>query len=316
MSWSKPETQQIRRALREYAPQVADAPIAFLAEGWEFWAFTAGEYVLRFPKDESGLTWLLGTKDNFQTLRLEQALLPELSSRVSTRVPKVEFVGEHGPNGAPFAAHRILPGEVLITSGRRPSANFGKDIGRFINELHSFPVRRAIELGVPLLEGAALREQRAAHYEDVIRRLFPLVSCEARTQIEAVYEANLNNVANFEFEPCLVHQDLDCNTLIDAAGDLCGVIDFGDAVVSNPALDFWLPLFGFGRLGLEDQLGACLQAAGVDERRLQAMRPEVEFLDFRFPLLDILHGVDISDDTFVEEGIRALNASLPSNIRC
>ena len=52
MAWLKPETEEIRRALRRYAPYLAEEPVEFLSEGWEFWAFTAGDYVLRFPQPE------------------------------------------------------------------------------------------------------------------------------------------------------------------------------------------------------------------------------------------------------------------------
>jgi Ser/Thr protein kinase RdoA (MazF antagonist) len=210
----------------------------------------------------------------------------------------------------------MLPGEDILTTSRKPSPTFGRDAGRFIGELHAFPADRALALGVPLLEGPHLRTQRAQHYEDVIRRLFPLLSCEARTRVEQVYETYLNTVANFVFEPCLVHQDLDCNMLIDERGDLCGVIDFGDALVSSAALDFWLPLYGLKRLGIEAQVPACLAAAGIEGAALETMRPEVDFLDFRFPLLDMLQGLDTHDDALLEGGIQALNASLPRDIRC
>jgi hypothetical protein len=86
--------------------------------------------------------------------------------------------------------------------------------------------------------------------------------------------------------------------------------------VSNPALDLWLPLYGFRRLGVEEQLTGCLQAAGISDAQLDPMRPEVEFLDFRFPLLDMLHGLDINDGAFIEDGVRMLNASLSSGLKC
>ena len=74
------------------------------------------------------------------------------------------------------------------------------------------------------------------------------------------------STAPFAFGPSLAHQDLDMNCLIDAeTGELSGLIDFGGTVVANPALDLWLPLYGFARLGIEDQLEECLKAAGIDD---------------------------------------------------
>ncbi len=317
MSWSKPETREIRLALREYAPQLADSPIKFLAEGWEFWAFTAGEYVLRFPKQERGFVWKLADQSSSDSLRIERALTPELARRLSTPVPVIEIYGERGPNGAPFAGHRYLPGEVVMDASRPPAAGFGRELGRLIRELHAFPAERAVELGVPVFDGSRLREDRARHYEDVIRRAFPLVSCEARSHVERVYEAYLNDARSFEFEPVLVHSDIAVNALIDpATGSLCGLIDFGDAAVSSPALDLWLPAYGLKQLGVAGQAAACLAEAGVSQTELARMRPELAFQNLRYPLLGILHGLGISDDTFVKESIQELNALLPRDAGC
>jgi aminoglycoside phosphotransferase (APT) family kinase protein len=150
----------------------------------------------------------------------------------------------------------------------------------------------------------------------VIRGAFPLLSCEARTHVERVYEAYLNDAASFEFEPVLVHGDLGVNTLIDADGRLCGVIDFGDAAVTSPALDFWLPAFGFRQIGIPEQQAACLEAAGIGAAALQRMLPELTFLDVRFPLLEVLHGLGSGADDSVESGIRSLNAMLPAGLSC
>ena len=76
MAWHKPETAEIREALRQYAPQLADEPIEFLSEGWEFWAFTAGDHVLRLPMRDRGSAWKLGDRSSRESLAVERALAP------------------------------------------------------------------------------------------------------------------------------------------------------------------------------------------------------------------------------------------------
>jgi aminoglycoside 2''-phosphotransferase len=327
MTWSKPETPRIRQALRRYAPQMAEAAIEFLAEGWEFWAFRAGEYVLRFPKAERGFVWKLADQSSADSLRIERALTPEVAAHLSTPISVTDVYGERGPNGAPFAGHRFVRGEVIMydtrpteeswARRRLPADQFGRELGRLIGELHAFPAERAVELGVPLFDGARLRQDRARHYEAVIRRVFPLVACEPRSHIERVYEAYLNRRECFDFQPVLVHSDLAVNTLIDPqTGHLCGLIDFGDAAVSSPALDFWLPTYGLKHVGIEEQTPGCLEEAGVSPAQLERMRPELEFLDVRYPLLGILHGLVNQDDAIVEESILELNAMVPRDAKC
>ncbi|MPZ49320.1 MAG: phosphotransferase [Dehalococcoidia bacterium] len=304
----KPNEEQIRDALGRYAPELAAEAIEFLGEGWDTWAFSAAEHVLRFPKDAGVI----------DTLEKERRLAPAIAPYVSVPVPSFDVYGATGPNGAPFLGHRRLPGVlVLEAKPAKWSKTLGRDLGRFVRELHAFPVEKALELGVPLDEGPTLRADRMRQYERVIRLVFPLVSCEARSHIEAMYDANLNEPANFHYQPCLVHRDLDSNTLVDpATGALTAVIDFGDAIVSNPAFDFWLPAFGFKRLGIEVQTRPCLEEAGIGDDELRPLLPELEFINFRWPLMDIMHGLEIADESYIEEGIKALNESLPRELRC
>jgi aminoglycoside 2''-phosphotransferase len=310
MAWSRPETGEIRAALRRVAPELADEPIAFLAEGWEFWAFEAGEYVLRFPKMEKAVP----------PLRRERALLPSLSEQLSVPVPRIDVWAEEGPNGAPFAGHRKLPGSHVWPNGDaplgRPGPDFGRQFGVLLRELHAFPVERARELGVPVHDDGAERSDRIEHFEAVIRRVFPLVNCEARTHIETVYREAINNPAYYAATPCFTHRDLDVNVLIDDAGDISGLIDFGGCVIGSPAIDFWLPVYGFERLGFGEQLGACIEASGVGAADLEAMRPELEYINLHYPVHDILHGLETDEREFVEDGIRHLNTLVPRSVRC
>lgn len=319
MAWSKPETPQIRAALREYAPQLAEEPIEFLGEGWAIWAFRAGDYVLRFPKAPRASTELSGNR----------RLVAELQEHLSTPVSVPNISGEHGPNDAPFAGHRFVPGVSLITAAQllpasarggapeiRLAPTLGREIGVFLRELQSFPADRALELGAPLKDGPAQRADTIELYESVIRQIFPLISCEARTYAEQRFEGFLNQPANFQFEPRLIHHDLDRqNLLIDPdTGSLSGVIDWEGARVGNPAIDLWLPLIDFAQLGIDDQLQDFLDAYGPFDR--ERSQVQVEFTHFLWPFHDMLYGQYIDDRDFVEGGIRDLNASLPHDLVC
>ena len=310
MTWARPETEAVREALRRVAPALADSPIVFLAEGWEFWAFEAGGYVLRFPKMEKAV----------QPLRRERALLPALQAHLSVPVPRIDVWGEDGPNGAPFAGHRKLPGAHVWPNGDapvgKPGPDFGRQFGVLLGELHGFPVERALSLDVPVHDAAIERSKRIEHFEAVIRRVFPLVSCEARTHIESVYRDAINDAAYYAARPCFTHRDLDVNTLIDDGGNISGLIDFGGCVIGSPAVDFWLPAYGFERLGIGEQSAACIEASGVSEEEMEALRPELAYINLHYPVHDILHGLETGEPEYVEDGIRQLNTLVPRSVRC
>jgi aminoglycoside phosphotransferase (APT) family kinase protein len=265
---------------------------------------------------DRGSVWKLGDRSSQESLGIEQRLGPELTGAVPCQLAIIDVSGDDGPNGVPFAGHRFIAGELLMSKAVAPALTFGGEVGALLRGLRAFSRQRALDLGVPLVDGPTLRDDRMRHYEDVIRRAFPLISCEARTHVERIYEAYLNNTASFDFEPILVHTDLDSNILIDREGHLCGLIDLGDAAVSSPVLDLWLPVYGFEQLGIPDQRDACLAAAGIDNATLERAKAELAFLDLRFHLLGILHGLNLQDAGFVEQSIIELNDVVPFGIEC
>jgi aminoglycoside phosphotransferase (APT) family kinase protein len=314
---SRPTETHIREALGRYAPALADEPLRLIAEGWTSWAFLVGDHVLRFPKHDKQYS-AYGEIDSLTAMETERRLLGELAPTLPLPVPVPDLLGIDGPNGMPFIGHRYVEGVPLRELGRAPADGFGARLGGFLRALHAFSAERAIGLGAPLMDGPAVRLARGEFYERVIRRVFPLISCEARAYTEARFDAYLNDGRNFDFEPRLIHHDLDRqNTIVDPeSGDLCGVIDFGDAVVGNPAVDFWMPFIDFGLLGIGDQAGGFLDAYGREGLDLERIGIEVEFVHFLWPFHDMLYGLGIGDAEMVAGGIRALNESLPADLRC
>jgi aminoglycoside 2''-phosphotransferase len=317
MAWQKPAVDDIRATLQRHAPNLAREPIEFLAEGWEFWAFEAGGYVLRFPKDEASV----------RSLALDRALMPELREYLTVPVPRLDVWGDEGPNGVPFAGHPKLPGrpvwpngdrasQALIELAPRLSTDFGRQFGRLLRELHAFPAERALACGIASRDAVGLRSKRVQEYEQVIRRVFPLLSCETRTFVQATYEQAINDPAYYNFEPSFAHGDLDVNALVDEDGNLSGLIDFGQSFVGSSAVDYWLPVYGFPRLGIPDQTRPCLDAAGITATEQERMRPELAFVDFRYPVLDILYGLETDDQGYVKGGILDLNAMAPADVEC
>ena len=304
----RPTEAEVRAALSRCRPELARATLRYIGEGWASWAFETRGIVLRFPK-------LREAVDGFA---VERRLLPALAPVLPVRVPEPVFYCEDGPNGLPFAGARYVPGVTPQELRRPASLRFAADAGRLLRVLHSFPPDEAAGLGLPVDDGAVVRRRESACYEDVVRRVFPLISCEARSYCEAEFEAYLNEPANFAFEPRLVHNDLDQrNTVLDPeTGDLVGLVDFGDARIGDPAADFvWLLTIGLRDLGIDGQAGALLRAYDP-ARRIEELQSRIDFYYFGWPLGDILHGLDLGDEEFVAEGIRSLNARVLFGTRC
>jgi aminoglycoside 2''-phosphotransferase len=301
--WPAPAGEELRGALARVRPDLAGMACTPLDHGWAYRAYLAGDCVLRFPKKAQYA----------KTLPAEARLLPVLAPSLPLPI-SVIALHDDGPNGLPFTSHRFVPGVKAMELGRPLTSGAAEALGRFLRALHDFPTDRALDCGVGYNDGVLWREERAQLYEVTIRRCFPLVSCEARAHIERTFETYLNDDANFAWQPTLVHNDIDeRNVLADpSTGELTGVIDWGDVVIGDPAVDFSGPLVG-------DLAKGGLDAAALERGYGLPLEPVLQrckFYAFCWPLFHLLHGLHTNDPEFVEDGIGMINEHVPFGVRC
>lgn len=306
MTSERPSFEEVRSVLQS-AGFDDSADIAFLADGWEQWAFRAGELVVRLPKDRTD-------PEIIDKLRRESLVSRTIAPHLPLPI-SVPHVHERAGGGV-FSTHRLVPGVALRDLTRPAARGFGASLGRFLRSLHAVPVRDLAAAGVEVVDGPRERERLIDRYERVVRRVFPLLGCEARTHVERVFEAMINDPVCFDYEPALIHNDIDHrNALGDpGTGALTGIIDFGDAEIGNPALDYVPAVNGmFWGLGIEDQLPELFREGGFDPARLGALPAWTEAW---WCLNDILHGLETNAPEFVGDGIRSLNEAVPRGSRC
>ena len=302
----KPKVDELRLALREAGSALADDAIEFLAEGSDFWVFSAGAFVLRCPKSDLAAG----------RLEREEVLMRELAPMLPLAVPVPSLVCREGPNGQPVSGYVRVAGVPLRQLKRPLAPGFGADLGGFLRALRGFSVARAVEIGLEFVDGPKAKTARIAKYERLAREVFPHFTCETRTNVARVVVDHINDAANYDFEPCLSHGDIDERGLLadPETGELTGVIDFLGADLDNPVGDFtWAFGGGFRQLGIEDQLPALLAAGGLDEGQLVGWP---EFVPVWSAVQDLAHGIEIDDDALAHEGLAKLNELTPYGQVC
>ena len=169
---------------------------------------------------------------NPATVAREAALLQRLADALPCPVPVPELVDEvQGVLG-----HRWLPGEPL--HGRPAPPGLAAVLGLVLRRLHDVDVGGLADLGLPE-EGDDL-----SVLADDLTGPEHLVATVRRT----VPEPGPHRV--------LVHADLGSEHLLVADGRLSGVLDWSDAAVSDPAVDFARLLRDFGPAFLGDVVAA------------------------------------------------------------
>jgi aminoglycoside phosphotransferase (APT) family kinase protein len=227
-----------------------------------------------------------------ERLRRRARLLPELAREVGVPIPVLELVSEDPACNVyrKIEGHPVEPGERGVWPER---------LGRFLYDLHAVAPEF---VGIRARSASALRESMRSDFDALRETVLPLIGKPERIAASAWMDAFLDDDRNFRFAPCLTHGDLGAeHVLVSAEGDLAGVLDWGEASVGDPAVDFaWI-------------LGT---APGEGERALAAYggAPDDRFRDrcrFRFAMLpwhEVRSGVLTGRPDLVERGLRGVRS--------
>jgi aminoglycoside phosphotransferase (APT) family kinase protein len=278
------EDERYRRLLQRHVPDFRVDSFERVGHGWDSDAFEVnGEWIFRFaprPETEAGL-------------RKEAALLPELAPILPVPVPEPEIAGH---NGVFFVGHRKIEGRPL----RVAAAGLAERLAAFLSALHAFPVARAAQLSVPVCD--LERERQFA--ERCEQLAFPLLDRDERATARAMFDEFFAVASQLEFEAVLIHADLGPEHILCRDGDIAGVIDWSDARVGDPALDFAWLLFG-----LDDAFAAAL-LEGYDAQD-DHLRERALFYHRLGPWHEVVYGLERGGDAYVQSGLAGVRRRLP-----
>ena len=287
------DEEEFRSVVAECAPELTLTSARRFGEGWDYELWEAnGELLFRFPK----------RAECAEALVIEAKLLRELAPALDTPVPEPVHVS----NGVdafpmPFFSYRYLPGESL---GKASDAggSVAAETGRFLSELHRFPPKRATELGVRTFTAESWRDEYAAFRERTDKEVTCLLSPDEQQIVKAFWDGFLNDDRSFQFQTVLIHADLGMeHLLVDGNRKrLLGVIDFGDARVGDPALDFVVFTGAFGGAVRATYDGA------VDETFMYRAGVYLQIGPFH----EVIYGQETNQPEFVSSGLEGVRARI------
>lgn len=263
-----------------------------VAGGWAHWTFEVdGGWIFRFPRTDAVAA---------STAR-ELALLPALARAVDVRVPVPAWSGSH--RGRPFFGYRKIEGKPLGALDRERHAGLCRALGQALAQIHAFPPGRAHDL-----TGG---EASVTSWRDAYRAL----RAKAQSRLAGVLEPTLGPAleqgfeafdAAIRFVPVLVHRDLGPeHVLIGPDRGLAGIIDWEDATLGDPAIDFAGLWQAFGP-GATRAVVAAYAGPAVDDwfwRR-------VEGYAWLAAVHNLLHALDVGDAARVADASARLRSGL------
>ena len=249
-------------AVAEHAPEHR-GPWSDLGSGLDHQAFRVGDLVVRVT-----------APDACAEVTREAGLLRLLAGRLPIPVPSPRFADP----ARGVLAYPLLPGRPLL--GRTTPASAATHLGRVLAELHAVD---PAAVDVPA-EAAEPREW--------------LADLTGPPELLEVLHADSPPPTD---ERVLAHTDLGAEHLLAADGRLTGVIDWSDAAVTDPALDFARPYRDFGPAFLDE----VLRAYGRDS---SAFRRRITFFARCAALEDLAYG----DPAYTGPAARSLTWLFPA----
>jgi aminoglycoside phosphotransferase (APT) family kinase protein len=187
-------------------------PIVEIEEGWDFKVLILeDQWVLRIPRHRLAV----------EELEKEISLLPAIADRLPIQVPRFAHVSREPL----YVTYPLIHGE-------RYTDEDPTGVRAFLDALHAVPVDET-----PAPHPDWLEEYRAS-VDEFRRVVLPLLDADERPRGEALL-AEVETLTGFQ--PVLTHSDLGPSHLLAHDGELVGVIDWGDARIGDPAIDYsWL----------------------------------------------------------------------------
>ena len=245
------DTRQVRSAIRSQFEDIPVAGMTWLGSGWDNDVFLVDDaWIFRFPR----------RRDVAERLDREMAaasLAREALADLAVQVPRIDRIG-HPSKSFPyrFVGYRKVPGRPApdLPDLAVSAPLLGSQIGRILSRLHRIPPERAADSGLKAdEEGAREWHAEASHIaEDLLAREGQWI----RSCLEWL-EGDPRLPSRYEGPARFLHNDL-CpdHVLMDSEGRVSGLLDFGDAALGDPALDFFILPAWLGPAGTESALAS------------------------------------------------------------
>lgn len=226
MSRNKPASEVtishdlIQTLLKEFVPELADAPLSLHGEGWDNEVHRLGDdHAVRLPRREVAAS----------LIESEQRWLPELAPLLPLPIPEPTYSGRPA-FGFPWAWSIVpwLPGVPLAHAPLPAKERLLDDLSGFLNALH-----------IPAPEDAPTNPFRgvplADHADDVHERIGALTKVD-HDALRSLWD-ELLGTPTWGGEPVWLHGDFHPLNILVRGGRLSAIIDFGDICAGDPATD-------------------------------------------------------------------------------
>jgi len=277
--------EQLRLRVQELLGLDVDSVVR-IDHGWDSVAYDInGSWIVRVPRRAEVRT----------ALRQEAELLPRLAPELPAPVLGVAVFES---DETFFAVHRKLPGRPLGSA----ELVVARELGRFLAALHSSGAAKEV---LPETTAPEWLDSQAA-FGDRCKAVLALLNRDERLRAQAMFDSHLSRPPHFEL--VLVHGDLGPDHILWSEEHLTGVIDWSDARIDDPGLDFAWLLHGSNK----DFAETLLETYSTEGGRVDPnFRERALYFHRLGPWHQVVFGLERGRPELVEPGLAGIRQRLP-----
>ncbi|HLC52132.1 MAG TPA: aminoglycoside phosphotransferase family protein [Candidatus Nanoarchaeia archaeon] len=246
------------------------------------------KYIFRFPRGEKYK----------KRIRKEIAFLKIFKKITPIPVPNYSFISKE----TNFGGYKLIKGKEFSTSIFRKlikeqKVSTSKDISLFLSALHTFSLEEAKKLGFRRVEWGI--KKMGIQFKKRKNVIFSVLSQKEKKIVLKIYKEFLE-LPQFP-QKVLTHNDLSDDHIFINNGKIVGIIDFADASLGDPALDFsWF--WNLGKKAINE-----IYAKYSGPKDTDFLKRSKYYYIFHFTLGYIYHGIERKDKMLLREGLRNIN---------
>lgn len=269
-------------------PNINNEQVRMFDDGWDYVVFVInGQKAVRFPR----------RPDYAKKLPVEVAFLDYFRNLSPVTIPNLTFHTDK-ITGLPYVTYDFIPGvqfkkNVFKTFSETELRQIARQIGGFLDKLHSFPTDRAKKLGVKQAESLETWQNK---FEKIKYSVFPHISKTEQDWATSLFNDFFEIVRKNPMPLVVIHSDIMPEHIIVNPGThvLSGIIDFGDVEIGDPAYDFaFLAKYGKDFLNWTYEVYRQPKDLGFEIRR--------QFYLDRLALTNLEHSFELNDRTMISK---------------
>lgn len=264
--------------------------IAVLGQGLDSIAYRVNDkYIFRHSKyDEVRIN-----------LKKEIQVLNYLKGKVTLQIPEIEYYSEEYG----ICGYREIKGEKLTpviykNMSDNEKDKLAQDIALFIREIHSLALPDIDDLELNIID------DYKNDYEVLKEIIYDKIPDSSKKYIDNLYTRILNDKRISQYDKALCHNDLSCNHIIIQNNKAVGIIDFGDAAITDKDKDFvYLLENSYQEIGREFGLKVLKY---YNHSNINTAILKADLNDEYYPIEQILGGQTKKLDTMYNAGLNKI----------